>query len=370
MTVGRGGRNRFRRFGVEAEHRSGGDGESRPMELLNERSAEDWLKRRGLIAPLERVVVRALSGGVSNVVLHVHRGVHSSFVVKQCREQLRVPEPWFAPLERIRREAAVLRFCGRLLTDAAEVRVPQVLFEVSEDYAFGMTAAADGYRVWKTLLLDGETDERIAAACGRTLGRLHAATWHDAQAALALGGPDYFDDLRLDPYYRTAAGRNRCVAAALESLIRESLSRRDGFVHGDFSPKNLLVTDDGLMLVDFEVGHYGDSSFDLGFFLAHLTLKAIRAGERAHRYVALTEAFWDGYERETCGALSPAERRDVMRRGLRHLAGCVLARVDGKSRVEYLTEERQQAARSLALELFRDGPDDWPGVLRCLANVT
>jgi len=36
-------------------------------------------------------------------------------------------------------------------------------------------------------------------------------------------------------------------------------------VLADFSPKNILITDQGIHLVDFETAHYGDPAFDLGF---------------------------------------------------------------------------------------------------------
>ncbi len=71
-------------------------------------------------------------------------------------------------------------------------------------------------------------------------------------------------------------------------------------MHADFSPKNLLVYDGGrgLMMVDFETGHYGDPAFDLGFFLSHLVLKAFYHAPRHEPLLELTEQFWIAY-RET-----------------------------------------------------------------------
>jgi len=218
---------------------------------------------------------------------------------------LRTPDPWYCGVERIWREVEVLRVCAELL-DAPDrssaaggtlvARTPRILHEDRENYAFAMSAAPEDHRVWKAGLLAGHADPTIAAACGRLLGRLHAGSWQNAEIRERLGDRTIFDELRLDPYYRTLARSFPGDAPHLERLIESVLAHRRSLVHADFSPKNLLVYSGGLLLVDFETGHYGDPAFDLGFFLSHLVLKAVYHAPDHEKYLALTEIFWSAYQ--------------------------------------------------------------------------
>jgi 5-methylthioribose kinase len=288
-------------------------------------------------------------------------------VLKQVREQLRVPEPWFCSIERIWREADVMEACHRAIAaspsvnlpqELSAIAVPQLLFRDRENYLIGMSAVPE-HQVWKTQLLRGETDCGTASLCGRLLGAIHAATWGNPGVQEQLGDRSFFDALRLDPYYRHVARSHADVAPALDELV-ESLSRHPRcLVHGDFSPKNILVHSAGLTLVDFEVGHYGDPAFDLGFFLSHLVLKAVCVSDRWWDLLRLTFAFWGEYERvllPTCGA---GEFAALTGRSIANLGGCLLARVDGKSRVDYLNDSGQGKVRRLARNLLLHPPTTW-----------
>src|SRR5487761_1093893 len=277
------------------------------MHLLDETNAEPYLRQQGWVTRDERVVVRRLTGGVANEVLYGSRTDRAKrdSVLKQARPQLRTPEPWFSSIERIWREVEVLRICQRLLL--AETRpeatvsgelmaaTPRVLHEDRDNYVFAMSAAPPDHRVWKADLLGGRVEPIIAEACGRLLGRLHAGAWHDAEVAKQLDDRRLYDELRLEPYYRFVARAQPRYAAAFERLIDQTWRERHTLVHADFSPKNLLVYDGGLLLVDFETGHYGDPAFDLGFFLSHLALKAVYHAPAHDAYLALTVVFWNSY---------------------------------------------------------------------------
>lgn len=346
------------------------------MHLIDEDNAEDYLRQRGWVTPQERVIVRRLTGGVSNEVLYVARPdqMNVDFVVKQARSQLRTPEPWFSSVERIWREVEVLHICQSLLvvesrpeaTRPGELAActPRVLHKDRENYAFAMSAAPADHRVWKADLLGGRVEPLIADACGRLLGKLHAGTWHDAQIARQLDDRRLYDELRLDPYYRFVARSHPAFADALERLIDETWRERHCLVHADFSPKNLLVYDGGLLLVDFETGHYGDPAFDLGFFLSHLVLKAVYHSPRHEAYLALTSRFWNCYRAEMERVVPAADLRQLERRAVANFAGCAWARLDGKSQVDYLTDpERRAAVRHLGQELLSRPRKTWQAVL-------
>lgn len=321
------------------------------MQLIDLQNAAGYLLERAWLQPGESVEITPLEGGVSNCTLYVRRA-GEDFVFKQAREQLRVADPWFCSVERIWRECDVLRECDRLLSPAEEsaqgrqLTLPRLLGEDRENYAYIMSAAPLGHRSWKQVLLAGEADREIAVACGQFLALLHGRTWDDRGAAERLANRTYFIDLRIDPYYRHVA-RNATadVGAALDALEKSLETNCRALVHGDFSPKNLLVWDGGLMLVDFEVGHYGDPAFDVGFFLSHLVLKSFYAVERnLDGYPELADGFWEAYRDCLQPRIAEPDWRTLAERSLRNLAACGLARLDGKSQIDYL-DNRAPARR-------------------------
>ena len=344
------------------------------MRLLEQHNCADYLRETKLIGSTEEVSVQFLAGGVSNVVLLVKRGPEfDDFVLKQARGQLRVEQPWFCSVERIWREVETLRICRNTLHDwtnasaqdrsdsasQLNVVVPEVLFEDRDNYVFTMTAAPPGHATWKEQLLAGQFDEQIAYACGELLGRLHAGTWNDQTIAKQMGDRQYFIDLRVDPYYRSVATVHADLAPAMNELILSLDENRCCLVHGDFSPKNLLVwkqPSPTVMLIDCEVGHYGDPAFDLGFMLSHLTLKAVfwrsKLPGLPKESLGLIWTFCSAYADAVRGTLSPQELHLLQRRLTRNLAACLLARVDGKSPVEYLERPQQELVRQVSRGLF------------------
>jgi hypothetical protein len=342
-------------------------------------NAEDYLRTTGRVQPDESIEIRALPGGVSNVVLYVHRfdSQHPDFVLKQARPRLRVPQPWFCGVERIWREIDVLRICQKVLAsghadgppdnrgfELPAARTPAILFEDRENFLFAMSAAPVDHRVWKQMLLNCEFNDAIATACGDLLGKLHAGTWRDPVAARQLGDRKFFDQLRIDPYYRTVAGVHPDLASSLDRLIQSVWDHPLCLVHADFSPKNLLVYRGGLMMVDFETGHFGDPAFDLGFFLSHLVLKAFYHEPRHEACFALTESFYEAYQLRMAEKLTPVEYSELVARANQNFAGCTLARLDGKSQVEYLDDSRRRdQVRNVCRELFRVRPTAWSDVL-------
>jgi aminoglycoside phosphotransferase (APT) family kinase protein len=343
------------------------------MELIDEKNAAEYLRRAGRVAADESVVVRALGGGVSNVVLYVERAPSAgqSFVLKQGRERLRVRQPWFCSVDRVLRELEVLRVCERISLDGAggdvSIQTPGVLFVDRDNYLFAMTAAPADHAVWKAELLAGTADARVAAALGCWLARLHGSTWRDERLANELGDLRWFDALRLDPYYRAVAGMHADLRPQMEKLIAAATEPRC-VVHADFSPKNVLVypaanAGRAAMLVDFETGHFGNPAFDLGFFLTHLVLKAFYHAPRSEPFVALIRSFLSAYAAELQNHISAAGLATVLEQSTPQLAGCLLARLDGKSPVEYFADERRRdQVRKLARRLLAN-QNEWIAVL-------
>jgi len=341
------------------------------MQLLDRTTAETYLRDSGRVAGGEPINIRELAGGVSNVVLLVEfpRQSERNFVIKQARPKLQTARPWYANVERAWREAAVLGICSELLNRARakgrtlRATIPQVVFEDRERYLFAIAAAPCPHVTWKSQLLAGQADRRIACECGRLLGTLHAESWLDERIRAEIGDCTLFEQLRVDPYYRALAeipDARRAVDRVIESLAAHPRS----LVHADFSPKNLLVFDDGLMLVDFETGHFGDPAFDLGFFLSHVVLKAFHLAPRHEPILALGSEFQTVYDQVMATRVSRDELAALWRRGIENLVACAWARVDGKSPVEYLSEAARERVRSFCRSIIDAPPSDWPAMVR------
>ena len=295
--------------------------------------------------------VEFLTGGVSSIVVRVITD-REAFVVKQALGQLRVAADWFSRPERSLIEAR----CGKVLAELVPGFVPEIVAVVPDRSAFVMRSAPPGTETWKDRLMRGEVWQTDADMVGHLLGRIHAASAERTDLAASFADRSFFDELRIDPYLRYLAARAPAVAPALGAIITELLTANTCLVHGDFSPKNLLMPPDGgVLLVDHEVAHWGHPAFDVAFVTSHLCLKAIRFRARAGEYVDAAVAVLDGYATET---------RDLgMALGsftARVTAALLLARVDGKSPVEYLTDDDRRFVRSIAGDLLlRPRHDPW-----------
>jgi 5-methylthioribose kinase len=318
-------------------------------------NAADYLRETGRIAPGRAVDVNALGWGVSNVVMRVDPEGGPPFVIKQARERLRTQAHWVSRLERVWTEREAMEVLAGVLPEGV---VPRVLFADEPNYLFAMTCAPDGSVVWKEELLAGRLDPAVARRLGEILGTVHAATRGHPALGGRLADTTVFDELRVDPFYRTVARVHPDLAPRLDALIA-SMADPPGrcLVLGDFSPKNVLVHPRALTLVDFETAHAGDPAFDLGFFLSHLDLKALRAGAgKAGRYRRLFAAFAEGYRAADPVTELITAGGEAGPRVVPHRAACALARVDGKSPVDYLDAPGREAARRSALAALRRAP--------------
>jgi 5-methylthioribose kinase len=305
-----------------------------------------YLRRRGLVGADAGVQAQALGGGVSNVVLAVHVG-ERHMVVKQSLPRLRVADEWLAKRERVLTEAAALQLAGTLTPGA----VPAVLDVDGAMCAITIQEAPREWQNWKDLLLSGAVDSTVARRLGDLLATWHRATHSNQQVAQRFTDTEAFDQLRVDPYYRTVMRRWPDLAPTMAPFVERMLDTHACLVHGDYSPKNVLVGTGGLWVLDFEVAHVGDPVFDIAFLLNHLALKAIHRPSGRGAYEQAAHAFWDTYRSGVPGDLLPP-----IEYVLGHLGCLMVARVDGKSPAEYLTAQEKLIARALGTRLLLQPP--------------
>lgn len=301
---------------------------------LSTRNVQRYLADCSLIPSGEVIEARELGGGVSNTVILIERPANPlrRWVAKQSLGKLRVKDDWRSDRARIFKEAECMQMLGVLLGSGA---APEVIHVDRKNFILIMTAAPVGSRVWKDLLLAGDVKPAIAGEAGKMLAKVMEASPHDAALRQAFEDRVVFDQLRIDPYYRTVAVRLPDVAPAIHKLISDSWTIRTSLTHGDYSPKNMLVRDGKIFLIDFEVAHWGDPAFDAAFLLNHLFLKAFHAPQRMPIFLAAAREFWHSLAGGSQNASSAAFEAITVR----HLGALMLARIDGKSPVEYLTEE-------------------------------
>jgi 5-methylthioribose kinase len=302
-----------------------------------------WVAEAGLG---RATAVTPLAGGVSSDVFRVDLP-SGPICVKRALDRLKVAADWRAPVERSSYEAAWLRAVARL----GGPIVPEILAEDAERHLFAMTwFAPQDHPVWKAELAAGRVDPAFAAAVGRALARVHARTAHAPGLAAAFPTDALFSSLRIEPYLTHTARAHPPLLARIAAIAETTLTTKVALVHGDVSPKNILVGPSGPVFLDAECAWYGDPAFDIAFCANHLLLKSVwkpaHAEAYATAYRALTEAYLAGVIWEDRDALDA--------RAGPLLAALMLARIDGKSPVEYLTDEADRVfVRRVASQLLR-----------------
>jgi len=296
-----------------------------------DRELAAWLARAGLVEDPNAIIAEPLTGGVASDIWRVEAGGRS-FAVKRALEKLRVARDWHAPISRNGKEVEWLLQAGRIVPDA----VPHVLAQDAEVGAFAMEyLRPEDHPVWKAELRAGRAGPAFAAAVGRAIAAIHGATAHSAEIAARFDTDAIFHSIRLEPYLEATAEAHPDLAPQLMALSRETLAAKIALVHGDVSPKNILVGPKGPIFLDAECAWYGDPAFDLAFCLNHLLLKCLWVPTSRDDYLAAFDALAKAY----LDAVDWERRENAEARAARLLPGLFLARVDGKSPVEYVTTE-------------------------------
>lgn len=277
------------------------------------------LRAAGLIGG--EIDITPLTGGVSSDIVRVASD-RGTLVVKRALRQLRVQDNWQADVSRNRVEQVFFDYAAPIMP----AHVPRILG--CGDGWFAMEYLGEMPN-WKTQLLAGEVDVETARLAGEVLGKLHASSWQSDAVRSRFATLPNFHALRIEPYLLTTAARVPEVADILRAEAARLAETKLALVHGDYSPKNLLVGPQRLIVLDAECAWFGDPAFDTAFMLAHLHLKAL-----LHRdAIQLVPAFWSAYT-QTCG-------HDLEMRTVKLLLCLLLARVHGKSPVEYLSDEQR-----------------------------
>jgi len=275
------------------------------------------------------VKVTPLSGGVSSDIYLVDDGV-KKWVVKRALAKLNVREEWFADISRNYFECEYLKYVRTFLPEA----VPKVEFE-GNGY-FGMEYKGGEFSNWKQLMMNGNYELVHAFRAGKILGTIHQTSFGDSQVRNRFDSIANFHQLRLSPYLIATGQRNPDLTHLFAAEVARLESTSECLVHGDYSPKNILVSKTHLVVVDCEVAWYGDPAFDLAFLLTHLHLKAVHCPKKASTLSLMVHSAISSYL--SARVLNNNETTEFLMRTHQLLLMLLLARIDGKSPVEYLTD--------------------------------
>ena len=317
------------------------------------------LRRMGLLSPGEIPSLCALTGGVSSDILRVDLA-RGSLCVKRALPKLKVQADWRAPIERNRWEVEWLKVAGAIVPGS----VPRVLAEDASSAMFAMEYLEPAlHPVWKSELRDGNVEPAFAAEVGRRIALIHARTAEREDIAAKFATDHIFFSIRLEPYLRATAQVHTDCAKHLDGLVELTGNTKLVLVHGDVSPKNILCSAHGPVFLDAECAWFGDPAFDLAFCLNHMLLKCLWRPQWMSAYLACYDALAHAYLR----GVSWEDPASAEARTAHLLPGLFLGRVDGKSPVEYLTDDWQRdAVRRVArryllapVERLREIRDSW-----------
>jgi 5-methylthioribose kinase len=312
-------------------------------------SIKEFMRRSGLVDAAGRLQFQRLTGGVSSDIWLVSTG-SESFCVKRALPQLRVAADWHAPVQRNTFESAWFRTVGAFMPES----VPKILYEEQDRAMFAMEyLPPDKYENWKQMLAHGIVHLETAADIGARLARIHSVTAQSKILPRQFATDPIFHAIRIEPYLLATARAHPEIAAKLNALAERTERTKLALVHGDVSPKNILIGPVAPVFIDAECAWFGDPAFDLCFCLNHMLLKCIMVP-------ACTGEFLNAFQLMSRAYLSEVGWEDPQQfeeRATSLLPGLLLARVDGKSPVEYVnTDQQRSLVRQTARKLLENSP--------------
>jgi len=319
------------------------------------------MRRMKLVAKGEACASEPLSGGVSSDIWKVEAG-GTRYCLKRALPRLKVPQLWEAPIARNAFEWEWLKLAEKICANA----VPKLVAHDPQAGLFVMEyLEPENYPSWKLQLRDGIVELRTAQAVAERLVRIQAATAGRPEIARQFATDESFYAIRLEPYLVATGKVHGDLRDRLDSLVETTASTKRALVHGDVSPKNILVGPRGPLFIDAECAWYGDPAFDPAFCLNHFLLKCLWRPQHAPAYLACFDRFAATY----LEAVSWEPRANIEARIAHLLPALFLARIDGKSPIEYVTTERdKERVRAIASPLIANPCGELGAIRRAWAR--
>ena len=307
------------------------------------------LQKSGLLDDPADATFTALTGGVASEIWKVETD-KQVYCIKRALPKLKVAADWFAPVERNRFEVAWCSIVGKIVPGAA----PRIFFHDDEAMLYCMEFLDPvNHSLWKNELRDGRGDPSHAEKVGSYLDQIHSVSADDMMIQDQFPRTDIFHAIRLEPYLEATASKHPKLKEVLFGLSKHTGETRPVMIHGDTSPKNILLGPNGPIFIDAECACMGDPAFDFAFCLKHFLLKCLWVPSEREKFLKCFEAMITAYLAE----VTWEDPNAVEARTAKLLPGLFLGRVDGKSPVEYIVkEEEKNKVRRCATELLVSPP--------------
>jgi aminoglycoside phosphotransferase (APT) family kinase protein len=314
------------------------------IELNTTQNVKEYLTDQHIISNHAYAEIMQLNGGVSSRVWKIISN-ENRWVLKQALKKLKVQTDWFSDIERIHREHEVMQAIQNIMPAHS---VPEIVHSDYVNHVYMMKSAEEGVPTWKDVLMNGNFNSDIAIKAGSVLQSLHKSSDRINQNDKAkFQDQKYFIQLRVEPFHEYLIKLHPELEKYIQQLINEVTKKKICLVHGDFSPKNMLIeSNNNLVLIDYEVAHWGNPVFDVAYCVGHLMLKGWYLNRRDEAQ-QLIEIFLRAYN-NTVENFTP------------HLGLMLLARMDGKSPVDYIKDETlKKMIRKEAIEMIKSGIESY-----------
>lgn len=326
---------------------------------MNRDELIDYLVQKNILNS-SSVEVNSLSGGVSCEILLINDG-EKKLVLKRALAKLKVKDAWFADVKRNHIEQKYIKYVADFLPEV----VPNILYSDREHHFFCMEMLENGLTNWKNLLLNKQINIEYAKTAGKIIGTIHKKSTGDINVKKEFDTLSNFSELRIEPYLIQTGKRHPDLSTYFYDEAKRLASVKQCLVHGDFSPKNIMVSPERFVLLDCEVAWYGDPIFDVAFILNHFILKALYAQKKAEEFIRLAEAVLKSYKIHSGGIVNQGFNEKLVRL----LLLLMLARVDGKSPVEYLNPKQQWKVRHFVHEELANGTSNFKALINKWSEI-
>ena len=298
----------------------------------------------GLAKAADIIDVVPLTGGVASDIAMI-RFRDRKLCVKFALPKLKVAADWRAPVHRNAAEYAWMELASRTFPESAVKLFGRS--EAAHGFAMEFLEGEDVY-LWKDNLLKEMPDDGEAAKVATLLGKIHSVSARQGFRRTPFQNRDDFYALRIEPYLTHTRISHPTLADFINPFETLLYKNQSVLVHGDCSPKNIFFRESNPIVLDAECATMGDACFDPSFCMNHLVLKAVHLPASRARLLDQVTEFWKTYS-----ALVDWEDRNALeKRVCALLPVLMLARVDGKSPVEYLSKMSQQTIRDLSFPLI------------------
>ena len=275
---------------------------------------------------------KRLEGGVSSEVYYVKTN-KSDYCIKRSLKKLLVKKNWIANTNRIKYEYLWLKHCKKIISR----NIPKTFeFDNKKKYIVMEYLNDSKYKTLKQLYFNKVVNIKTIKLISKHLYKIHSSSKNLKTKKIFDGNNNNFYDLRLDPYFNEVGRIYPKYKKYIKNINKNYFENSSTLVHGDFSPKNILIGKNKIIYLDAECCNFGDPVFDLVFFTNHLLIKSIFIKDKSQEFIKSYIIFYKEY----LNNLNLKNYKSYINRIIEMTPIMLLARIDGKSPVEYLNSKK------------------------------